>query len=545
MLLRNGPARLKNIFWTIVLAKIFLPLPLLAKIWEPLAARIVPVLPSFLRGGFGSGLAGKVTYILDPVGLGAAASPAADSGSGAPYVALTVVWLAGAGWLTFRWARRLGASGLKGGTPVEQAESGVRSRVLEALEDTGIPREVISIMPGSALPAVTGLIRRRIVISECMAEGLSPAEMRAVLLHEREHLRRFDPLRTLIKRIAVAAFFYYPPLWAVLRQLDLSCEIACDQAAIRAGVKPSAFAGALARALELGLIPAPAAAGLGIKAGSTMKSRFEQIRQPRRLVTMRRHRFALIGAVTLAVMITAFPLPSCVKESDAPQPPEPPEVAEVPAPPEVPGADDLVSPPALIDEAIVLPEYPRSEKDAGIEGSVMLKAEILKDGSVGEITVVDGVEGHPALEESAIKALRQWRFSPATENGQPVDMTIQIPIAFRLDNHKRANGDTRTGGDTKADETMPQLITGSIVTPEYPEEARDAGVTGRLLVETEVLPDGTTGKITIKEGIAGYPGFDQMAIEAVRQWRFTPGTRDGKPVTCTVMIPVEFSLDDK
>lgn len=257
---------------------------------------------------------------------------------------------------------------------------------------------------------------------------------------------------------------------------------------------------------------------------------------------MRRHRFALIGAVTLAVMITAFPLPSCVKESDAPQPPQ---VAKVPAPPEFPGEDDSVSPPALIDEAMVLPEYPKSEKDAGIEGSVMLKAEILKDGSVGEITVVEGVEGHPALEESAIKAFRQWRFSPATEDGQPVDMTIQIPIAFRLDNHGRGDGDTGAAGGTKADETMPQLITESIVTPEYPEEARDAGVTGRMLLETEVLPDGTPGKITIKEGIPGYPGFDQMAIEAVRQWRFTPGTRDGKPVTCTVMIPVEFSLDDK
>jgi len=537
MLLRNGPARLRNMLWTIALAKLFLPLPLLVKLWEPLAPRIVPLLPSFLRGAFGSGLAGKVTYILDPAGFVAAAGPAAGSGSGALYVALTAAWLLGAGWLTLRWARKRNAPGLKGGTPVSEAKPGVRRRVLEALTCTGIPPEVVCVMPGSALPAVTGLFRRRIVISECMVLGLTATELKAVLLHEREHRRRFDPLRALATRIALAAFFYYPPLWALLRQLDLSCEMACDQAAIRAGVKPSAFARALARTLELGLSPAPATAGLGIKSKSTIQSRFEQISEPRRLVTMRRHRFALLGAITLLVMITAFPLPSCVKESDAPPPPEPPKVVEAPTPPEAPGEGDSVKPPALIEEAMVLPEYPEAERKARIEGTVLLQAQVLKDGSVGEITVVEGIEGHPALEESAKDALSQWRFTPATEDGKPVDMTIQIPLAFRVDNDKKA------GSDAEAGETMPQLITESIIRPEYPEEARDAGVTGKLLLEAEVNPDGTPGKITIKEGIAGYPGFDQMAIEAVKQWKFKPGTKDGKPVTSTVMIPLEFDLD--
>jgi protein TonB len=188
---------------------------------------------------------------------------------------------------------------------------------------------------------------------------------------------------------------------------------------------------------------------------------------------------------------------------------------------------------------MVLPEYPEAEREARIEGKVLLQARVLTDGSVGEITVVEGVDGHPAMEESAIKALSQCTFTPATEDGKPVEMAVQIPIAFRLDN------EMESGSRDTASETMPELITESIVKPEYPEEARDAGVTGRVLVEAEVLPDGTPGKIIIKDGIAGYPGFEQMAIEAVRQWRFTPGTKDGKPVTATVMIPLEFSLEDK
>ena len=538
-LLRNGPARLRNMLWTIALAKLFLPLHLLVKIWEPLATSIVPLLPSFLRGTFGSGLAGRVAYVLDPVGSGATAGPAAWSGSAALYITLTAAWLLGAAWLTFRWAHRLNAPELKGGTPAHGAPPTVKARLLEALQGTGIPPEVVYIVPGSALPAVTGILRRRIVVSERMVTGLTAAELKAILLHEREHRRRFDPLRALAKRIALAAFFYYPPLWAVLRQLDLSCEMACDQAAIRAGVRPSAFARALARTLDLGLSPAPAAAGLGIGAKSTLQSRFEQISKPGRLVTMRRHRFALLSAIALVVIITAFPLPSCVKESDSQPRTRPLKVADVPTPPASPGQEDSVKPPALIEEAMVLPEYPGAEKDAGIEGTVLLQARILKDGSVGEITVVEGIEGHPALEESAKNALGKWLFTPATEDGKPVDMTIQIPLAFRLDNDETA------GTEAEAAETMPQLIPESIVRPEYPEDALDVGITGKVIVEAEVRPDGTPGKITVKDGIAGYPAFDQAAIEAIKQWKFKPGTKDGKPVTATVMIPLEFSLDSK
>jgi len=542
LLLRNGPARLKNMLWTIVLIKLFLPLPLLVKLWRPLAAHVFPALPSFLLGAFGSGLAGKVTYILDPAGFGVTSIQAAESGSGALYVTFSIAWLFGAGWLAFSWARQTRAPGLKGGTPVARANPRLKTRMLAALKDTGLPPQVMCIAPGSALPAVTGLIRRRIIVSERMVLGLSAEDLRAILLHEREHRRRFDPLRALLKRIALAAFFYYPPLWAVLRQLDLSCEMACDQAAIRAGVKPPAFVRALARALELGLSPAPAPAGLGIKARSTIQSRFEQISQPRRLVTMRRHRFALLSAITLVVLISALPLPSCVKEADPQPTPATPGTAEVtPTPaPVIAGDEDSVVPPSLIREAMVLPEYPDAERKAAIEGAVMLKARILKDGSVGEITVVEGVEGHPALEESAKNALRQWKFEPATENGEPVEMDVQIPLAFRLDGHEKTGGE-ETGGE----ETMPQLIQDSIVRPEYPEDARKAGITGRVILETEVKPDGTPGNITVKEGIPGFPAFDEKAIEAVKQWRFKPGTRDGKPVASTVMIPMEFKLDDK
>jgi protein TonB len=200
---------------------------------------------------------------------------------------------------------------------------------------------------------------------------------------------------------------------------------------------------------------------------------------------------------------------------------------------------------------MVMPEYPEAERKAGVEGSVMLEAVIRQDGSVGEITVIEGVDGHPALEQSAVEALKRWRFEPATEDGNPVAMAVQIPLAFRLNGKEEHGGKTGAadaggpGGRDTGEDTMPELIPESMVMPEYPEEAREAGVTGKLILETEVEPNGAPGKITVKEGIPGYPAFDEAAIAAVRQWRFKPGTRAGEPVASTVMIPLEFNLEDK
>ena len=110
---------------TIVMAallKLFLPLPLLVKLWEPLSKHIVPLLPSSLRGAFG------VT-----------AGPAAGSGSAALYITLSAAWFLGAGWLALGWLRERNVPGLKSGTPVNRARPMVKRRLLKALQGTGIP----------------------------------------------------------------------------------------------------------------------------------------------------------------------------------------------------------------------------------------------------------------------------------------------------------------------------------------------------------------------------------------------------------------------
>ena len=60
----------------------------------------------------------------------------------------------------------------------------------------------------------------------------------------------------------------------------------------------------------------------------------------------------------------------------------------------------------------------------------MLEAKIRKDGSVEIMRVVRSV-GY-GLDESAIEALKQWVFRPATKNGQAVDVVLNIEVNFNL-----------------------------------------------------------------------------------------------------------------
>lgn len=78
------------------------------------------------------------------------------------------------------------------------------------------------------------------------------------------------------------------------------------------------------------------------------------------------------------------------------------------------------------------------------------------------------------------------------------------------------------------------------VKPLYTEEARRRGITGEVVLEIVVRADGAVGDIRLLDGL-GY-GLDQRAVDAVRQWRFSPARRQGRPVDVLVEVAVEFRL---
>jgi len=76
----------------------------------------------------------------------------------------------------------------------------------------------------------------------------------------------------------------------------------------------------------------------------------------------------------------------------------------------------------------------------------------------------------------------------------------------------------------------------------YPEAAKKAGTEGRVLVSVTVAEDGSVTEMKVVQTVS--PELDRAALEAVRKLEWTPGSQEGRPVACTVMLPIQFKLDN-
>jgi protein TonB len=77
----------------------------------------------------------------------------------------------------------------------------------------------------------------------------------------------------------------------------------------------------------------------------------------------------------------------------------------------------------------VNPEYPSLARQARIQGTVLLQAEIGKDGTVETLRLISG---HPVLAPAAIEAVKQWVYRPYILNNAPVAVETQIQVNFTL-----------------------------------------------------------------------------------------------------------------
>lgn len=80
------------------------------------------------------------------------------------------------------------------------------------------------------------------------------------------------------------------------------------------------------------------------------------------------------------------------------------------------------------------------------------------------------------------------------------------------------------------------------VKPAYTVGALQARIQGAVLMDAVVLTDGTVGDVRIVRSLDRQTGLDDEAVKAVKQWRFRPGTRAGRPVPVLVAIELTFTL---
>jgi beta-lactamase regulating signal transducer with metallopeptidase domain len=159
-----------------------------------------------------------------------------------------------------------------------------------------------------ARPSVIGFFRPKILIPAKLMESLPETELRQVLIHEMEHLRRADDWTNLLQKLALVVFPLNPALAWVERRLCAERELACDDRVLEAGNGRKAYAMCLAHLAEHAMLQR----GMGLALGAWEK-RPELVRRVERILrgerTLgRRLAMGVTGTVMAASLMGALAL---------------------------------------------------------------------------------------------------------------------------------------------------------------------------------------------------------------------------------------------
>jgi Zn-dependent protease with chaperone function len=222
--------------------------------------------------------------------LGAGLSLATDRLWAPPVAPLDVAVAALAGAVTVVVAARLLLSGHRTGTALRRMRRLHRQRVdLVARVDKGVSVLEHDLPVAYCVPGMTG---SRIVVSRSTLTSLDPAELGAVLEHERSHLRARHDLVLEAFTVLHHAFPRWVASGAARHEVEVLVEVLADRAACRVGDR---------RALLSALAGSPAPAGSLGSAASSLAARVEVLRDPRP------HRVQSALVLLLAVAILALP----------------------------------------------------------------------------------------------------------------------------------------------------------------------------------------------------------------------------------------------
>ena len=151
--------------------------------------------------------------------------------------------------------------------------------------------------------------------------------------------------------------------------------------------------------------------------------------------------------------------------------------------------------------------------------------------------------------EASLMGFRKLRHEFHLKSSRDWDRAITMPVgeltetvtvsASRTMKPSQLPGPTpvRVGGNIKA----PLKIVN--VNPVYPASMREAGLSGMVPIEAIISVDGSVLSARVRGGHV-HPDFAAAALEAVRQWRFTPTLLNGVPVEVAMNVSVNFELAD-
>jgi|SRR5579863_9452374 len=137
--------------------------------------------------------------------------------------------------------------------------------------------------------------------------------------------------------------------------------------------------------------------------------------------------FKIARSIVLTILFATAGLAAGREQEQASPPATPADASAQPQQPNRVRVSQGVSTGLLIKK--VNPKYPEDARQQGVQGSVVLKVLISKEGTITDLTPVSG---DPLLTPAAIKAVKKWRYKPYLFEGQPVQLETTIQVNFTL-----------------------------------------------------------------------------------------------------------------
>ena len=200
--------------------------------------------------------------------------------------------------------------------------------------------------------------------------------------------------------------------------------------------------------------------------------------------------------------------------------------------------------------------YPEAAHKAGIQGRVTVQFVVGKDGSIGNVSILRGVNAD--LDAEAIRVISSMpKWKPGTQKGEPVKVKYTVPVMFRLTPEpvEKIDETTVVGYHTPVAgevydvvDKMPEFPGGMTGLMQYlskniryPAKAQTKGIQGRVTVAVIINTEGKAVNASIVRSVD--PSLDAEALRVASTMPdWVPGTKDGKPVNVKYTFPVTFRL---
>lgn len=271
-------------------------------------------------------------------------------------------------------------------------------------------------------PLTMGIADRCVMLPSRMVANLTTEDLDAVIGHELAHVKRMDFGKNLLYELLTLPVSYHPGLWFARQRMTESREMVCDEmAAAVAGSQ--AYAESLLRLARVLLEGRPLRVpyAIGVFDSSTLERRLMKLTERKKGIG-RMRLYASLGAcvvIGVAAVTSAVALRIGVDQKSSAD-----AALSKSIPAEVPASKMVQN---LITK--IPPVYPPAAKRARVQGKVILKAVIGKEGHVENLKVVSGPND---LQQSAMDAVRQWVYKPYLLNGQPIEVTTKITVVYTL-----------------------------------------------------------------------------------------------------------------